>query len=89
MWDSEQCGNSLKHPGQCLLVDIYHLVPCTSIERLGHRALTSRLSGETMLPSFETKHSSTCTDLDGVQISTRMHPNVMSILTLKDDHTAL
>lgn len=45
LWDREVCGNSLKRFGQCLSVDIYHLVLSTSIGRLGRRALTSGFSG--------------------------------------------
>lgn len=86
MWDSELCGNSLKHPGQSLLVDIYHLVLFTSIERLGHRALTSGFSGKTVLLPLK---RGTLAPVLTWKISKRMQPNVTSILTLKDDHTSL
>lgn len=45
--DSEQCFDSLTWT---VFAGIYHLVLPTSIERLGHRALTSGFSGKIVLP---------------------------------------
>lgn len=49
-----------KHPGQCLSVDIYHLVLHTSMGRLGHRALTSRFSGKIVIPPFKGAQQHLC-----------------------------
>lgn len=39
--------------------------------------------------AFEKKHTSTCTGLEGVEISNMMQPNIMSNMTLTDDHASL
>ena len=44
---------------------------------------------ENCVTSFEKTHTSTCTDLEGVAVSNTMHPNGMSITTLKGDHACL
>lgn len=81
MWDSELCCDSLTWT---VFVGRYLSPGALYFNReVRPQGTDLWIQWENCVNSFEKKHTSTCTDLEGVELSNMMQPDLVSIMTLK------